>query len=45
MSAAKLRVDHRVAAVLDHDGGAVEPFQPRQRLDQDGGLVGGVHDE
>ena len=31
-------VGHRVAAVLDHDGLAVEPLQPRQRLDQRGGL-------
>ena len=30
----QLGVDHRVAAVLDDDGGAVEPLQPRQRLDE-----------
>src|SRR5690606_12617493 len=30
----QLVVDHRVAAVLDHDGRAVEALQPRQRLDE-----------
>ena len=31
----QLGVDHGVAAVLDHDGRAVEALQPGQRLDQD----------
>ena len=35
-------VGHRVAAVLDHDGLAVEPVQPGQRLDQRGRLGRGV---
>ena len=37
-AALQLGVDHRVAAVLDHDGVAVEPGQPGQRLDQRVGL-------
>ena len=32
-------VGHRVAAVLDDDGPAVEPLEPRQRLDERGRLV------
>jgi hypothetical protein len=32
---------HRVAAVFDHHGLAVELIQPRQRLDQRGRLGGG----
>jgi hypothetical protein len=34
----QLLVDHRVAAVLDHDGLAVEAADVRQRLGQDVGL-------
>ena len=41
-SAAELVVDHGVAAVLDHHGGAGEALDPRQCLDQRGGLVLGV---
>ena len=48
--AAQVLVDHRVAAVLDHDDLAVEALQPGQRLDQGGGLlpgrgVAGAHEE
>ena len=43
MSSAKARlsvvVDHGVAAVLDHDGLAVEALQPGQRLGEGGGLA------
>src|SRR5699024_10597753 len=35
-------VDHGVAAVLDHDGAAVETGEPGQRLDEVGGLVHGL---
>src|SRR5699024_10499413 len=35
-------VDHGVAAVLDHDGTAVEAGEPGQRLDEVGGLVHGL---
>jgi len=38
---AQVLLGHRVAAVLDHHGLAVEPAEPRQRLDQRGGLDGG----
>ena len=42
MSSAKARlqlvVDHRVAAVLDHDDVAVELLEPRQRPGEDGDL-------
>jgi len=37
-------VGHRVPAVLDHHGLAVEPVQPGQRLDQRGRLGRGVLD-
>ena len=40
----ELVVDHRVAAVLDDDGAAVELLQPRQRLDQGAGAVEGIED-
>ena len=30
----ELVVDHRVAAVLDHDQGPAEPLEPGQRLDE-----------
>ena len=43
MSSAKARrqrvVDHRVAAVLDHDDVAVELLEPRQRTGEDGDLL------
>ena len=37
--AAEFLVDHGIAAVLDHHGGAGEALDPRQRLDQCRGLV------
>ena len=40
--AAELVVDHGVAAVLDHHGGAGKALDPRQRLDQRAGFVLGV---
>ncbi len=36
---AEFLVDHGVAAVLDHHGGAGEALDPRQRLDQRAGFV------
>src|SRR5262249_48432334 len=40
--AAQRVVGHRVPAVLDHHGLAVEPAQPRQRLDEDRRLGGAI---
>ncbi len=38
----ELVVDHGVAAELDDDDLALEPLQPRQRLDEHGGLHGRI---